>query len=219
MANDPKASPRAAIALGAAAAVAGAASLFFRRSSKERYTIESDAPNWTKDSAGDGERPVVGTSVLIARPKQELYDVWSRFERFPEFMENVESVSVEGDVSSWQITAPAGQEVKLKNRITRRVPGEEISWQSEPDSDIINAGKVRFSDAPAGRGTYVSLVLSYEPPAGAIGRGIAKLLQREPAIQARRDLRRFKQLMETGEVTTNASPSGRASDSPTEPRI
>ena len=98
-------------------------------------------------------------------------------------------------------------------------PGHEISWQSDKDSDVANAGRVRFSDAPAGRGTYVNLILSYEPSAGLLGRGIAKLFQREPAIQARRDLRRFKQLLETGEVTTNASPSGRDSEIPTESRI
>lgn len=218
MANDPKASPRAAIALGAAAAVAGAASLFFRRS-KERDPALDDAPNWTKNSADQGERPVIGTSVLIARPRQQLFDIWSRFERFPEFMENVESVTANGQVSTWQIAAPGGTTITLKNRISHMVPGKEISWQSEPDSEIANSGKVRFTDAPAGRGTYVSLVLSYAPPGGSVGRGIAKLFQREPAIQARRDLRRFKQLVETGEVTTNASPSGRASESPTEARI
>ena len=42
------------------------------------------------------------------------------------------------------------------------------------------------------------------PPAGIIGKVIAKMFQREPAIQARRDLRRFKQLMETGEIATGA---------------
>jgi uncharacterized membrane protein len=61
--------------------------------------------------------------------------------------------------------------------------------------------------------------MAYDPPGGAIGRGIAKLMQREPSIQARRDLRRFKQLMETGEVTVNASPSARSSEDPTEARI
>jgi len=61
--------------------------------------------------------------------------------------------------------------------------------------------------------------MSYDSPGGAIGRGVAKLLQREPTLQARRDLRRFKQLMETGEVTTNASPSARKSESPTEARV
>ena len=75
------------------------------------------------------------------------------------------------------------------------------------------------SDAPPGRGTYVRLLIRYKPPAGALGRAVAKVMQREPNVQARRDLRRFKQLMETGEVPVNASPSGRRSESPTERRI
>jgi uncharacterized membrane protein len=61
--------------------------------------------------------------------------------------------------------------------------------------------------------------MRYTPPAGGLGRAVAKLFQREPQIQARRDLRRFKQLIETGEVSVNASPSGRKSESPTEARI
>jgi uncharacterized membrane protein len=131
-------------------------------------------------------------------------------------MENVVSVSEAGDVSTWSIKAPAGKTVTLVNRITETVPGNSISWQSEAESEIANAGKVEFHDAPAGRGTYVTLVMSYDPPGGTIGKLAAKLFQREPAIQARRDLHRFKQLMETGEVTTNASPSGRSSEIPTQ---
>lgn len=218
MAEAPKATSRAALAVGAAVAVAGAASLFFRKG-KSNESLPSDAPHWTLNSASQGERPVIGTSVMIAKPRQQLFDAWLRFERFPEFMENVEQVTVDGERSVWKIAAPGGKSVTLKNRISRIVPGQEISWQSEEDSDIANSGKVRFTDAPAGRGTYVSLILSYEPPGGLLGRGVAKLFQREPAIQARRDLRRFKQLMETGEVTTNASPSGRSSEDPGESRI
>lgn len=215
-----KASNRAAMAVGAAVAVAGAASLFFRKNKNSGRDADlNDAPHWTRKSATQGERPVIGTSVLIRKPREELFQVWQKFDRFPEFMENVERVTIDGERSTWEIAAPGGKTVTLKNRITRTVPNEEISWQSDEGSDIANAGKVRFSDAPGNRGTYVSLVLSYEPPGGTLGRGIAKLFQREPAIQARRDLRRFKQLMETGEVTTNASPSGRKSEDPAEPRF
>jgi uncharacterized membrane protein len=60
----------------------------------------------------------------------------------------------------------------------------------------------------------VRATISYDPPAGVLGRAVAKLLQREPAVQARRDLRRFKQLMETGEITSSASPSARRSENP-----
>ncbi|MDP9414460.1 MAG: cyclase, partial [Pseudomonadota bacterium] len=86
---------------------------------------------------------------------------------------------------------------------------------SEEGADVRNSGRIDFLDAGPGRGTMVRATISYDPPAGAIGRAVAKVLQREPNVQARRDLRRFKQLMETGEITTSASPSGRKSEEPT----
>jgi uncharacterized membrane protein len=120
--------------------------------------------------------------------------------------------------SVWRIKAPAGQTVAIITRITEDTPGQAIAWQSEPDSQIQTTGRVEFIEATPGRGTMVRLLIDYDPPAGLIGRGIAKLLQREPNVQARRDLRRFKQLMETGEVSSNAGPSARGED-PTARRI
>jgi uncharacterized membrane protein len=149
-----------------------------------------------------------------------LYDEWRDFTRFPRFMENVEQVEkIDNKSSRWTIKAPGGTNVELVTRITEDVPGKALAWSSQPGSEIQTDGRVEFIEAPPGRGTYVRLVMRYDPPGGIIGKGIAKLMQREPKIQSRRDLQRFKSLMETGEVATNASPSGRASESPTEPRI
>jgi uncharacterized membrane protein len=211
----------APLALGAAAVTAVAAgAVFLLRKSTRDDAILDDAPNWTSDSADQGRREVVGKTLLINRPRPELFAAWQDFERFPEFMDNVESVEkIDDGRSRWVIAAPAGRTVDLITRISEVRPGERIQWQSEPDSQIATSGAVMFEDAPADRGTYVSLVMSYEPPGGKLGKIAAKLFQREPAIQARRDLRRFKQLMETGEVTFNASPSGRDSESPTDARI
>ena len=168
----------------------------------------------------DTDDTLVGRTVTIGRPRREIYETWRNFTRFPEFMENVTRVDdLGGKRSRWLIKAPAGGEVELMTRIVEDVPGERIAWESEEGSGIDTAGIVTLTDAPPGRGTYVRLLMSYDPPGGAIGRGIAKLLQREPSLQARRDLRRFKQLMETGELTLNASPSARRSESPTEARI
>jgi len=207
-------------AAGAGLAAFGVGLAFWRtkrRSKAEEDGVATDAPHWTLDKSS--ERALFGKSVLINRSRDELYAAW-QVERFPEFMENVVAVDpLSGGVSRWIIKGPAGREITLVNRITQSLPGDSISWQSEPNSDIANSGEVRFSDAPAGRGTYVSLILAYDPPAGKLGRIGAKLLQREPEIQARRDLYRFKQLMETGEVTSNASPSARASESATEPHF
>lgn len=207
-------------AAGAGLAAAGIALAFWRRgrkSSAEEVGIATDAPHWTLDKPS--KRALFGKSVLINRPRKDLFAAW-KVERFPEFMENVVAVETLSDgVSRWTVKAPAGREVVLVNRVTETHAGEAISWQSEASSDIANSGEVRFTEAPAGRGTYVSLILAYAPPGGRLGRLAAKLLQREPEVQARRDLHRFKQLMETGEVTSNASPSGRASESTVQPHI
>lgn len=180
----------------------------------------ADAPIWArKKTPAHAARSLLGKTVLINRPRAQLYDAW-QVERFPDFMENVVAVEPQGEgVSRWTIKGPAGQEVELLNRISRDDPENRITWQSEPNSQIANSGEVRFVSAPADRGTYVTLVIAYQPPVGRLGRAAAKLLQREPEVQARRDLMRFKQLMETGEVTTNASPSGRKSEDPTQPHI
>ncbi len=89
-------------------------------------------------------------------------------------------------------------------------PNESLAWRSIEGSEIENAGTVRFRPATGGRGTEINVELSYEPPGGTIGRGLAWLLGEEPELQVREDLRRFKQIMETGEIPTiTGQPSSR----------
>ena len=83
---------------------------------------------------------------------------------------------------------------------------------------VSSSGRIEFLDAPPGRGTMVRATFAYDPPAGGLGEWFAKLFQREPNVQARRDLRRLKQFLETGEVTSSAGPSGRDED-PTEQHV
>ncbi|MET0365355.1 MAG: SRPBCC family protein [Sphingobium sp.] len=154
------------------------------------------------DAQGDA---VVGKTVTIARPRQLLYDYWRAQEKLPSFMDNVERIEdLGGNRYHWTVKAPAGRTVEWTARITEDVPGEAIAWTSEDGADVPNSGRITFADAPGGRGTWVTATILYDPPAGIVGKVIAKLFQREPAIQARRDLRRFKQLMETGEIATAA---------------
>ena len=217
-----KSTNRALIGAGLAVAV-GAGFLFARRSADVRddgLNI-SDAPDHTwRRKTGRYEEGLVGRTVSINKPREEIYRAWRDFTRFPSFMDNVERVEDLGDGRSrWTIKAPLGETVELVTRITEDRSGEAIAWNSEPESQITTEGRVEFFELPPGRGTGVRLTLHYEPPGGLAGRAIAKVLQREPNVQARRDLRRFKMLMETGEVATNASPSARKSETPTEPRV
>ena len=101
------------------------------------------------------------------------------------------------------VKAPAGKTVEWDATVTHDVPGKSLNWQSDEGADVPNSGKIEFTDAGS-RGTIVTATIAYEPPGGTVGKIIAKLFQREPAIQARRDLRRFKQLMEAGEIATAA---------------
>lgn len=174
---------------------------------------KDDAPiTTTKDAAiadhavaDGGGRPhdsIAARAVTINRPAKELFAYWRDFSNLPTFMDNVVSVSPgEDGRSHWVVKAPAGKTVEWDSIVTEERPGEFIAWQSAEGADVPNSGRVEFRDAGA-RGTVVTATIVYDPPAGTIGKLVAKIFQREPAIQARRDLRRFKQLMETGEIAT-----------------
>ena len=148
-------------------------------------------------------------SVTINRPRHEVYAFWRALERLPEFMIHLESVTVTGDGRShWVAKAPGGS-VEWEAEITEDRPGDLLSWQSVEGSSVPNGGSVRFADAPADRGTEVRVAIHYDPPGGAAGALVAKLFGEEPSQQLVDDLRRFKQVMETGEVVrSEGSPAG-----------
>ncbi|HEY4547626.1 MAG TPA: SRPBCC family protein [Pedomonas sp.] len=146
----------------------------------------------------------VSWAVTINRPRQELYDYWRNFANLSDVLENVEKVDVIDDThSEWSVRGPAGVTIKWKAMVTEDLPGQRIAWSSEDKAMVKNTGWIEFRDAGEDRGTEVHALILYEPPAGQTGRMLAKLLRREPGIQLRRDLRRFKQLMEAGEISAN----------------
>jgi uncharacterized membrane protein len=181
-------------------------------SDKISQTMENDAPlsaakNPDTEQIEGGEASLVGRTVTINRPRDEVYAYWRDLQNLPSFMENVEAVRVIDDrVSHWTVTAPAGQSVEWDSIIVEDEPGRLIAWKSSQDAAIPNSGRIEFRDSPVGRGTEVTATILYDPPAGTAGKLVAKLFQKEPNIQARRELRRFKQLMETGEVSTAKPP-------------
>lgn len=157
--------------------------------------------------------------VTINRSIDEVYAFWRDFGNFPRFMRHLAHVEVLDDRRSrWRATAPAGMTVEWDAQIVQDRPGEWIAWRSLPGSGVTNSGSVRFAPAPGARGTEVRVQLEYTPPAGAVGRGIAWLFGEEPRQQVRNDLRRFKQILETGEIPISdgpdlsraAQPSGRS---------
>jgi uncharacterized membrane protein len=140
-------------------------------------------------------------SISVNRPPGDVYQFWRNFENLPQFMIHLESVhSGEGGRSHWKAKAPAGTTVEWDAEILEDQPDSFLSWRSLEGADIPNSGFVRFEPGPAGRGTKVTVELQYSPPGGKIGAAVAKLFGEEPGQQMDQDLRRFKQVMETGEV-------------------
>lgn len=153
-------------------------------------------------------------STIVERPAQELYDYWRDVERAPTFMGNIERVVRTGpDKSHWVSQGPLGKTFEWDSEVINDEPGHLIAWKSLPGSDVNQAGAVRFEPATGGRGTLVTVEINYEPPAGALGVAIAKLIGQDPDALTKENLRRFKQLMEAGEIPTiEGQASGRGRD-------
>jgi uncharacterized membrane protein len=152
--------------------------------------------------AGHGFK--VERAVTINKSPEELYRFWRDFRNLPRFMRHLQSVSVAGDGRShWVAKAPAGTTVEWDAEVINEKPNELIAWRSLAGS-VNNAGSVHFERAPGGRGTEVKGTLKYDPPAGRLGAWVAWLFGEEPDQQVADDLRRFKQMVETGEIPTTA---------------
>ncbi|HEY9643614.1 MAG TPA: SRPBCC family protein [Coleofasciculaceae cyanobacterium] len=154
----------------------------------------------------------VEKTVTINRSPEELYRFWRKLENLPIFMKHLKSITeITPTRSHWIANAPLGASVEWDAEIITEQENQWIAWTSVEESDIDNSGFVRFKPLSQGRGTEVKVVMEYNPPGGAVGAAIAKLFGEEPEQQIGGELRRFKMLMETGEIaTTTGQPSGRS---------
>ena len=159
----------------------------------------ADRGSDTRRQLGGNRGIHVEESVLINRPVAEVFRFWRNFENLPKFMRHLESVAQrEAGISHWGAKGPAGTTVEWDARIINEIDNKLIGWQSLEGSTVSTAGSVNFDET--GRGTRVRVHLQYNPPAGKIGAAVARLFGEEPKIQVREDLRRFKALLETGEI-------------------
>jgi len=188
----------------ATAAVAGVAVL----------DVISSMENARRERIEQGKKPEtelhMTKSITINRPADECYRFWHDFESFPRFMQHLESVKITGDNRThWRAKGPAGTSFSWDAELIADEPNQYLAWRSIEGSGIDNSGSVRFERAPGGHGTIVRVELHYVPPAGMAGAMLAKLFGEEPSQQIDEDLRRFKWLIETGEIpTTIGQPSG-----------
>jgi uncharacterized membrane protein len=147
--------------------------------------------------------PSVEVSLTVLRPRQEVYEFWRRLENLPRFMRHLDSVQeIDGRRSHWVGKSPVGTRVEWDAEIVNERAGQILSWRSLPGAQVQTAGSVLFEDATGGRGTVVRVHLDVDPPGGGVGRAIGRMLAPITKHQVQEDLRRFKNLLEAGEIPT-----------------
>ncbi len=148
-----------------------------------------------------GRHMTLRAAVTVGRPPEEVYRFWRDLENLPSFMTHLKSVTADGDGRShWAAAAPGGHTVRWEAQITEDGAGERIAWQSVPGSPIENGGSVEFAPAAGGDGTEVRVRIGYRMPGGRLGKAAAKVFGESPDQQVNDGLRRFKQILETGQV-------------------
>ena len=196
-------SDRAGIAL---AAVAGVTALDTWASLRRQDEPDDDsaalarATNGKRAKAQDPSVPVRAV-VTIHRPATEIYAFWRDFTNLARFMTHVRSVEVKDRLRSrWHASLSGVEELQWDAVITEDRPDHLIAWRSVADATFDHVGEVRFLPAPGGRGTEVHLKMNVLPPAGKLGKAVGKLVHRLPEQVITTDLRRLKQLLETGQI-------------------
>ncbi|HUQ50153.1 MAG TPA: SRPBCC family protein [Terriglobales bacterium] len=185
--------------LGIASSVAGAA-LLYRGIAMTKEPELSLLPDMSTDVH-------VERSVSVLRPASELCEFWAQPMNMPKFMVDVKSVAQTGtNTQHWTLETPAGVKLEWDADITEKT-NERLSWRIRDDKPFKHSGSVEFLPGTHAGETRVRLVTDYKIPGGYFTRGLAMLTGRDPEQMVREDLRRFKQLMETGEIATTAGQS------------
>lgn len=192
----------APLALGLGALLLGGLMLNRRLDQGARVLAHpDDAPARTRRVSPDAALP--GHTVTINRPRAEVYAFWREPSNLPRFLENVLLVdATEPERPVWRLGTPGEPPVDLAMTITEAREDALIAWRADGEAALAAEGYVRFRDAPAGRGTVVEALIDYRPTFGAAERGIARALGRDPVARVKRELRRFKMLLEAGEIAT-----------------
>jgi uncharacterized membrane protein len=155
---------------------------------------------------GGGRRAIdFHKTINIDAPVERVFEFWKTPHNFPHFMTNVREVRDLGNGrSQWTVAGPAGFSVRWNAVLTDLIPNKIIAWKSEAGSAIANAGIIRF-DPNNGASTRVTVRMSYNPPAGAIGHAFAKVFGANPKREMDQDLLRMKTMIETGRPPHDAA--------------
>jgi uncharacterized membrane protein len=141
----------------------------------------------------------VHESIEVQAPVEDVFRYWSNFENFPNFMQNVEEVRMEGqDTSHWRVKGPMGKSVEFDARTTEMDPNRGIGWNTT-EGEVMTSGEARFEEVAPGR-TRVEVRMNYaDPPGGKVGEVAANIIS-NPERNLQEDLQNFARIVERGEL-------------------
>lgn len=150
---------------------------------------------------GAGPRALlVQKTVHVAAPIESVFDLWSHYERFPEFMRHVRRVErLDAERARWTVAGPGGLPITWETRETAREDPTLIAWETAEGAPVRHTGRVRFDAEDTG--TRIHVQMTYTPPLGAAGHFIAWLFGADPRQAMHEDLVRFKSLLEDGKTS------------------
>jgi uncharacterized membrane protein len=149
-------------------------------------------------AGAQGRRAIdIQKTVHVDAPIERVFEALSRYENFPAFMRNVRRVKMHPDGRShWVVAGPAGASVEWDAETTACLPNELLAWRTARGATVAHAGSIRFERA--GSGTRLTIRMTYNPPAGALGHVVAKLFGADPKTELDEDMLRLKSFLETG---------------------
>jgi uncharacterized membrane protein len=168
-----------------------------------RGTLNKPVPSLL--GVGAARRGVtVQKTITVRKPIHIVFDLWSRLDNFPMFMQHVREVDIEvgGNRTRWTVDGPAGTKVEFEAETIELVPDRVISWRTIPGQSIEHEGRVRFEEVEGG--TRVTVEMTYRPPGGVVGHAIAHILGWDPKARMDEDLARMKSLLEDGKTRAHA---------------
>lgn len=161
----------------------------------------TNAPMWPDRRRGID----IQKSLRIHAPVERVFDLWSNFENFPQFMTHVKNVRrLDERQWQWTVDGPAGMPVEFISRLTAVVPNEALGWRTESGALVQHAGLVRFHSEPDGS-TTAHIHFTYNPIAGGLGHVVAKALGSDPQRRIDDDLMRMKHFIEAGKPPHDAT--------------
>ncbi|WP_263419607.1 SRPBCC family protein [Terriglobus albidus] len=151
-------------------------------------------------AAPTSEKYQIEASITILRPVDDVFRFYRDFRNLPRFLGDVMAVELIGiRTSRWTIEGPFGIRTHWTVEVTEERPDELIRYETVTLPEIRTSWDVHF--APASDDAATTEVREVmKAPFGKIGQAALALIGKRPSSEVSANLRRLKELLETGRV-------------------